>query len=281
MLIRPAPARANPTAGRKGSEGTPVPLKAYWQPGCTSCLRMKEFLARHGVPFVSINVLDDATAREDLAALGVRSVPILTRGPVWANGQVLADVARVAGIDFGAPELLPPPELYRRLTVILAAAQRLFAQVPNDTIGRMLPGRPRSIGDLTFHIFHIAELFVAHMAMARPLNEGDYERKPPPLWATKGPILAYGRDVQTRLHTWWEESGRRADFAAPAHVYYGAQTVHEYLERTTWHAGQHVRQLTRVIETLGLMPDRPLGSELWAGLPMPAEVWDGGKAFLH
>ena len=38
---------------------TDTPIKAYWQPGCTSCLRMKEFLARHGVPFVSINVLED------------------------------------------------------------------------------------------------------------------------------------------------------------------------------------------------------------------------------
>ena len=37
-------------------------VKAYWQPGCTSCLRMKEFLAKHGVPFVSVNVLEDPHA---------------------------------------------------------------------------------------------------------------------------------------------------------------------------------------------------------------------------
>jgi len=39
-----------------------APIKAYWQPGCTSCLRMKEFLTRHGVSFVSVNVLEDRTA---------------------------------------------------------------------------------------------------------------------------------------------------------------------------------------------------------------------------
>jgi hypothetical protein len=27
---------------------TPEPLKVYWAPGCTSCLRRKEFLTRHG-----------------------------------------------------------------------------------------------------------------------------------------------------------------------------------------------------------------------------------------
>ena len=37
-------------------------IKAYWQPGCTSCLRMKEFLAKHGVVFVSVNVLEDKDA---------------------------------------------------------------------------------------------------------------------------------------------------------------------------------------------------------------------------
>ena len=83
-------------------------IRAYWQPGCTSCLRMKEFLTRHGVPFVSVNVLADKGAMEELAKLGVRSVPIVQRGKDWANGQVLRDVARVAGIPYGATKMLTP-----------------------------------------------------------------------------------------------------------------------------------------------------------------------------
>ena len=251
-----------------------APLKAYWQPGCTSCLRMKEFLMRHGVPFVSVNVLEDAGARDELAVLGTRSVPVISRGREWANGQVLTDVARLAGITLPQQSILPPAELYLRLTAIQCTAQRLFGQVPDEHVRKMLPGRPRTYADLAFHTFHIAELFIAHMVLARPLAEGDYERKPPRLWATKGPVLAYGRDVQTQLHTWWEESGRTANFGAPAQVYYGAQTAHEFFERTTWHSGQHVRQLALVVEKLGLVPDRPLGAETWDGLPMPAKIWD-------
>ena len=76
-------------------------IKAYWQPGCTSCLRMKEFLLKHGVAFVSVNVLEDKDAFAELAALGIRSVPIVRRGQDWANGQVLRDVARVAGVAWG------------------------------------------------------------------------------------------------------------------------------------------------------------------------------------
>ena len=250
------------------------PLKAYWQPGCTSCLRMKEFLTRHGVPFVSVNVLESETARDELAALGVRTVPILARGNDWANGQVLGDVARVAGITLEVAPLLPPPELYRRLTLIQSAAQRHFSQISGTDIGKHLPGRPRSYADLTFHIFHIAELFIAHMTLGRQLVEGDYNRKPPAIWTSKGSILAYGRDVQTQLHTWWEERGKNTDFAVPARVYYGKQSVHEFFERTTWHAGQHARQLALVLEKLGIAADRPLGPEIWQGLPMPQKIWD-------
>src|SRR6478752_1839222 len=105
-------------------------IKAYWQPGCTSCLRMKEFLSKHGVPFVSVNVLADKAAFAELAELGIRSVPIVRRGKDWANGQVLKDVARVAGIKWGGAKMLPVPELVSRLVTIQQAAQRLFAQIP-------------------------------------------------------------------------------------------------------------------------------------------------------
>jgi glutaredoxin len=37
-------------------------LTVYWAPGCSSCLRTKEFLTRHGVDFVSVNVVADQAA---------------------------------------------------------------------------------------------------------------------------------------------------------------------------------------------------------------------------
>ena len=74
------------------------PLKVYWQPGCSSCLKTKEFLIEHGVAFQSVNVLEDETGFEELRALGLKLVPIVARGKNWANGAVFRDVARVAGL---------------------------------------------------------------------------------------------------------------------------------------------------------------------------------------
>src|ERR1700730_5439462 len=119
-------------------------IKAYWQPGCTSCLRMKEFLTKHRVPFISVNVLEDKDGFAERQTLGIRSVPIVRRGKDWANGQVLREVARVAGIAWGGAQVLPAPELAARLIEIQTAAQRLFAQIPEEKLGRMLPRRPRS-----------------------------------------------------------------------------------------------------------------------------------------
>jgi glutaredoxin len=249
-------------------------IKAYWQPGCTSCLRMKEFLTKHGVPFVSVNVLEDRDAFAELETLGIRSVPIVRRGNDWANGQVLRDVARVAGIAWGGAQVLPASELAGRLVEIQTAVQRLFAQIPDDKNGGMLPHRPRSYAQLAYHTFNIADAFLEHEVEGQPLKEGAYDRVPPPEMDTKAKILLYGRDVLDRFRSWWDGAGRTTDFSRKARVYYGDVSLHEYLERTTWHSAQHVRQLVMVLGTLGIEPDRPPASETFAGLPMPDKVWD-------
>jgi glutaredoxin len=249
-------------------------IKAYWQPGCTSCLRMKEFLTRHGVPFVSVNVLEDKDGFAELAALGIRTVPIVRRGTDWANGQVLRDVARVAGIAWGGTPVLPAAELVAREIEIQTTAQRLFAQIPDDKLGTLLPHRPRSYAHLAYHLFNICDAFLEHEVQGLPLKEGAYGRVPAPEIDTKAGILAYGQDVLRRFRAWCDGPGRTTDFSRKARVYYGDVTLHEYLERTTWHSGQHARQLVMVLGMLGIEPDQPPAKETFAGLPLPDKVWD-------
>jgi len=252
----------------------PPVIKVYWQPGCTSCLKVKEFLTKHGVAFVSVNVLEDHDAFAELVALGIRSVPIVRHGEDWANGQVLREVARVAGVAWGGAQMLPVPELTARLIGIQTAAQRLFAQIPDDELARMLPHRPRSYSQLGYHIFNIADAFLEHELECLPLKEGAYDRVPPLEMNNKVKILEYGQGVLGRFEIWWDGTGQATDFSRKALVYYGDVTLHEFLERTTWHSGQHVRQLAMVIEMLGIEPDRPPPKETFAGLPMPDKVWD-------
>jgi hypothetical protein len=170
--------------------------------------------------------------------------------------------------------MLPPAELATRLIAVQDAAQRLFGQIPDGQLDRQLPHRPRSYAQLAYHTFNIADAFLEHEVHGLPLKEGAYSRVPPPEMDTKAKILAYGADVLTGFRSWWLGPAQGTDFARKANVYYGDVTLHEYLERTTWHSAQHVRQMVMVLNMLGIAPDRPPGKELFGGLPMPDKVWD-------
>jgi hypothetical protein len=91
---------------------------------------------------------------------------------------------------------------------------------------------------------------------------------------TTAAIVAYGQGVLDRLTRWW---GALPDKAAKEMVqtYYGPQMLHELLERTTWHSGQHVRQWGMLLGMAGVTPCITLGEQDFAGLPMPSSVWDG------
>jgi glutaredoxin len=251
-------------------------VRVYWQPGCTSCLRTKEFLTRHGVAFESRNVLANDGAFEELKHFGLRQVPIVTRSGQWANGQVLADVAQLVGVHGLSFTMLPVAELQRRLLLVLSSAERFFQQVPEANLHDLLPNRPRSYTDLTYHIFNNADAFLEEKA-GIPLTFDSYNRFPSPEANSRAEVLAYARDVRQRIEAWFEGPGRQLDWKAKADVYYGIQTQHQFLERTTWHSGQHARQLMWVLEGLSVAVDRPLPPDTFVGLPMPEKVWDDEK----
>jgi len=83
-----------------------------------------------------------------------------------------------------------------------------------------------------------------------------------PEFSRRGPLTAWWRD----------ETQRSRAYNVP--TYYGQRLMHEVLERTAWHAAPHTRQSILVLETHGIVPDRPLSPADLAGLPVPDEVWD-------
>lgn len=252
---------------------TPDAIRVYWMTGCSSCLRTKEFLQKNGIPFLSRNVLDDESAFQELERFGLKQVPIVTRGDEWANGQVLRDVARLCGIAYGEVRLLPVAEMRARLDTVLAGAARFLAQMPDEALARMLPNRPRSFAQLGWHIANIADAFLEHED-GIPLTFDSYMRVPTPEQSGREQLVAYAQTMRQRMADWFDGPGRACDWSKRADVYYGEQTMHEFLERTLWHAGQHVRQLMWVLEGIGIAPDGPLGRETFEGLPMPEKIWD-------
>src|SRR5205809_7946329 len=69
-------------------------LRVYWRPGCSSCVKVKEFLSQLGVDYQSINVSATPEAMDELREMGVRTVPVVARGHAYGFGQALAGVSR-------------------------------------------------------------------------------------------------------------------------------------------------------------------------------------------
>jgi len=258
---------------------TEIPLKVYWQPGCSSCLKTKEFLIANGMEFDSINVLEDETGFKELAALGLKLVPIVARGTDWANGAVFRDVARVAGFEWAGHKMLAPEDMVARINGILKGAHRFASQIPEQDLDTILPGRPRSYRQLAFHVFNIPDVFLDHVENDAPYTYESLLSILPDKMSTKQDLLDYGAGVRDRLNAWWETAGRDTDFEQDGNVYYGDVSLHEVLERTAWHSGQHTRQIMLTLGKLEIAPDQPLTDDDFTGLPMPSNVWDNEMTF--
>jgi hypothetical protein len=218
-------------------------------------------------------VLEDQAGLAELRRLGARSVPVLSRGDDYVFAQNIGHVVKFLGLNEATGPVLSPAELMTRLDRFLDAAVRMVPQMPDAKLTIEVPNRPRTYRVLGHHIFRIPETFL-EVANGAPLAYESLTARPPDTMQSAADIAAYGADVRQRLATWWaaksDKSGRDT-----VQTYYGPQTLHEYLERTTWHAGQHVRQWIMLLGMAAIEPDQPPGAADFAGLPMPSQVWDG------
>jgi hypothetical protein len=216
-------------------------------------------------------VLEDPTGMAELERLGVRSVPVLSRGDKYTFGQSTKQIVEFLGLGEKSGPELSTDELAARVTKFMDAALELIPLMPADRLATHVPGRPRSYRTLAFHLFRVVQAFLdanENVTLVQAMF-----REEPAADATTEALVAYGTKIRDRFRAWWQ-----AGDTAPSktlQTYYGPQTLHELMERTTWHSGQHVRQYMMLLEKEGVSHHRPLVAADFAKLPMPQNVWDG------
>jgi len=218
-----------------------------------------------------VNVLEDPNGLAELQKLGVRTVPVLSRGDKYIFGQSTKQIVDFLGLNEKSGPELSTDELAQRVDKFMGAALELIPLMPADKLGTHVPGRPRSYRTLAFHLFRVVDAFVG-------ANEGttlvqDMFREEPAPDADTATLVAWGEKVRQRFRDWWKKGDTAPAKTLP--TYYGPQSLHELMERTTWHCGQHVRQYMMLLEKEGVRHHRPLGPPDFAKLPMPQNVWDG------
>ena len=218
-----------------------------------------------------MNVLEDPAGLAELQALGVRSVPVLSRGKEFVFGQSLPQIMAFLGLTEKAGPALSADELSQRLDKFMSAAIALLPLMPAERLHVHVPGRPRSYRALAYHLFKVVDAFL-DAERGLTLEQAMFREEPAPDAASDA-LVEYGTAIRDRFRAW--RSDGDTDPARSLATYYGAQSLHELLERTTWHSGQHVRQWMMLLEREGASFQRPLIDADFARLPMPANVWDG------
>ena len=226
-------------------------------------------LASWGVAFEAIDVQAQPAARRDLERLGIPAVPAVVVGDRAVHGWNPKAVAALLGVPYEESARLQPGELACRLDRVLGVAQRALRQVPPEQFeARVVPGRQRSVRQLAYHIFRLGLAFRDAMVERRQPRAWLEEAAPPDL--PDGPAIAgYGDQVRRALAEWLARPGASEGVVE---TYYGPQTGHELLERTVWHAAQHVRQLHAFLEGIGVTPADPLTPADLQGLPLPKDL---------
>ena len=163
-------------------------------------------------------------------------------------------------------EALPAKVLIERLAVVLATNTRLTKQFPVDRLTDKLPNRDRTVLALANHIVEIAAGYLLvesghpfDAIVAGALPERELEPRD---------LAMRSKSVRARLAALRPAPTREVE------TLHGMSNRHRVLERCTWHAAQHARQLAFMLERLGVEPDRPLTSTDLEGLPLPVSVWD-------
>jgi uncharacterized damage-inducible protein DinB len=203
--------------------------------------------------------------------LGVPRPPAVVVGDQVVHGWNPGGYAALLGVDYRAGARLAPPVLAARLDRVLESAQRLVERFDAGRMSHVPPERKRTVRDLAFHVYRVALSFIDAVDRGE-LPETWFEERAPADLVSGPDVARYGALVRARITGWFQGAGAD-EYSRTVVTYYGAQAADDLLERTVWHAGQHLRQLYVLAERLGVTPPAPLPMDALEGLPLPDAIW--------
>ena len=213
-------------------------------------------------------------AFDELLGLGFRSFPVVARGCEATLCQELQQVADFVGVELEPSEVptLDAPTLIEKIRLVLEATSRFALQLSDEQLLQAFGGRKnRDFRGLACHVGYVVQAFIDACRGGRIGIE--YYMLQPPRSLSSGPDVAGELDsVRVTLNAWWEEVSHQLPDTIS--TYWGTRPALGVLERTTWHAAQHARQLEAALELMGVTPDGRLGDAELGGLPLPENIFD-------
>jgi hypothetical protein len=220
----------------------------------------KALLSRRGVEFDVRDIEKDATAFEELQALGLMSVPVVVVGDAYVVGWNPTKVGELVG--FEAREVATTPEqMLSSMRTVLDASLRAVAQVRPEMMTWKSPDRDRPLRQLVHHMFRNYELGVdADVLGEFPARTTWRMTRDVPTFDTPQRLVRYGEMVRAKFNAWFETVDPAA-FAATIDADVGPRTLMQVMERTRLHSSFHLRQVYAFLEAGGVQPIAPVSLE--------------------
>ena len=207
----------------------------------------------------------------ELAALGVKSLPVSVRGDKFVVGYNVQELCEVFGIEARGGGPLHPDKMMERYRVVFEALRRAVSQLSPEQLDWISPGRPRSMRQLLWHSFERPVLGI------EAWESGEYTeqmvRRYEELaqnYHTTSDICAYGDRIEEELAEFLKHGDR---LAKKVQSYMGPITVHELLELALGHAIKHLRHAYHYFPMMGIEADRPLDPKEYADVPVPEDLF--------
>ena len=200
----------------------------------------------------------------------------LSKGGKYVVAKNLELVAKFLGLHGSGHVPLPPEELFKKWIKILRAAQRYIRQIPDEQMNlRATQTRDRDLAVLCHHIFSIGDaLLECAVHGQRDLDGLTTKSLDDGMFTTGAAIARRGDDVIARLEQWWNGLDDKTCARTMDIVNYGVISLHQMLDRCTWHSAHHTRQIAVVLDDQGIVPDGRLTTEDLAGLTLPERIWE-------
>jgi hypothetical protein len=246
---------------------TQIP-ELYWLPGCTACMRMKEFATAGGVEFRAINLEDVPERAAEFHRTGLLA-PVACVGDRCVNGLDLSAVADLLGLPYEAPEILSPGELHARSDLLVGVLLVYLNQAPAELLEQYLPGRDRPVLEVVNQTTCVMRAFLS--AYYDDVHDVSQYDRPDHVRTTED-LAVRARETRRLLDEWWERDGFDDRLDRVLVTYWGHHTLHEVLEREVWHTAQHLRQIEYVLTSMGIEPEIALTEQHLGGLPLPQSV---------
>jgi hypothetical protein len=208
---------------------------------------------------------------DELAALGVKSLPVSVRGEDMVIGYNVPELCETFGLDVAGTGAMHPERMREMYRIAFVALKRAVNQLSPEQLDWISPDRPRSMRQLLWHSFERPLLGIeAHEGgeyneqMVRRYEELAQN------YPTHEDICAFADRTEAELAEFLEHGDR---LAKKVKSYMGPITVHELIELALGHAIQHLRQAYHYMPMMGIKPDRPLDPKEYEEIPVPKDLF--------